>query len=80
LLSAQTTGSQIEICLQDNGVGFDPAAVPAHGSQDGLQNMRARVEAIGGRFLLETAPGRGTTIRLVLNYPPGAAGAAAGQG
>jgi signal transduction histidine kinase/ligand-binding sensor domain-containing protein len=80
VFSAKTTGSQIEIALQDDGVGFDPAAVPAHGGQDGLQNMRARVEAIGGRFQLETAPGHGTTIRLVLKSPASAAGAPAGRG
>ena len=30
----------------------------------GLVGMRERVELIGGQFVLESAPGRGTTVRV----------------
>jgi signal transduction histidine kinase len=45
--------------VADDGRGFDPAATPA-GS--GLQNMRDRLEALGGSFEVRSAPGSGTTV------------------
>jgi signal transduction histidine kinase len=44
--------------VADDGAG---GADPAGGS--GLRGLRDRVEALGGRFSLTTAPGHGTTIR-----------------
>ncbi len=34
------------------------------GRGDGLENMRHRLEQIGGRLLLESEPGGGTNIRM----------------
>jgi signal transduction histidine kinase len=34
----------------------------------GLTNMRRRAAALGGRLTLESAPGRGTTVRMTV--PP----------
>jgi signal transduction histidine kinase len=45
--------------IQDNGVGFDPAAAPRG---TGLQGMADRVEALGGTLLVRSAPGDGTTV------------------
>ena len=70
-LGAKTDGRRIEIYLQDNGAGFDPAAVQSRGERNGLENMRQRIEALGGRFILETKLGTGTTIRLLMDYPRG---------
>lgn len=50
----------LEVTLTDDGTGFDPATV-AEG--DGLANMRARAAKIGGSLAVESAPGRGTTVR-----------------
>jgi signal transduction histidine kinase/ligand-binding sensor domain-containing protein len=71
IFSVKAIEEKIEISLQDDGVGFDLAAVPSEGEHNGLQNMRQRIEAIGGQLQLESAPGKGTTIRLILNAPPG---------
>jgi signal transduction histidine kinase len=51
-----------EVCLSimDDGKGFDPAQVP-HG-RHGLRGMRVRVESHGGRLVVVSAPGAGTTI------------------
>jgi signal transduction histidine kinase len=46
--------------VTDDGLGFDPDAA-GHGA--GLQGMADRLAALGGDFVLRTAPGRGTTIR-----------------
>jgi len=51
-------------CVADNGDGFDLADV--HGL--GLVIMRERAQGVGGEFGIDTAPGAGTRIRVVLPY------------
>jgi PAS domain S-box-containing protein len=51
------------LTIQDDGVGFDLADTE-RGGGFGLSNMGERVERIGGNLTLETAPGRGTTVRV----------------
>ncbi len=70
-LSAKTIGQQFEICLHDNGDGFDLATVSERNERNGLDNMRHRIEALGGRFSIQTKPGQGTTIKLTVAYPRG---------
>jgi signal transduction histidine kinase len=53
------TGGDLGFAVKDDGIGFDPAAITA-GS--GLQNMRDRVEALGGTLRIESALGSGTTV------------------
>jgi signal transduction histidine kinase len=45
--------------VTDDGKGFDRGAGP---SGSGLQNMKDRVEALGGSLQIESAPGRGTRV------------------
>jgi len=45
--------------VTDDGAGFDPSAT-SYGT--GLQGITDRLEAIGGRLEVRSAPGRGTTI------------------
>ena len=49
----------VTFSVQDDGRGFDPATT-AKGS--GTQNMSDRLEALGGRLTVDSAPGRGTTV------------------
>jgi signal transduction histidine kinase len=53
-----------EVSVRDDGIGFDTQQ--RRTSAHGLLGMRYRVEAEGGRFSLESAPGRGTLIRATL--------------
>jgi signal transduction histidine kinase len=54
-----------ELSIRDDGAGFDPArAGERHGM--GLDLMRERVAELGGELRIESAPGKGTTIRVVL--------------
>jgi ligand-binding sensor domain-containing protein/signal transduction histidine kinase len=68
-------GPEFEIAITDNGVGIDPnserlATAPSSaGFGNGLRNMRQRVAQLGGRCLVESQPGKGTTIRFVLSFP-----------
>jgi signal transduction histidine kinase len=52
----------VSITIADNGKGFDPLAVSPDGN--GLQNMRRRLQGIGGRLKINSQPGQGTTVCL----------------
>lgn len=43
----------------DDGVGFDPAAA-SMGS--GVRSMKDRIASLGGRLILDSKPGKGTTV------------------
>jgi len=51
----------LRILTTDNGVGFDPAA-PRPMRTLGMSSMRERAEGIGGRLVVESARGRGTSV------------------
>src|SRR2546421_6366972 len=58
-LYISTENSMLTFRVQDDGKGFDPGTV-TQGS--GLQNIRDRLEALGGSLDVRSAPGRGTTV------------------
>lgn len=60
--------STTTLTIEDDGVGFDPAAVSRSMEGGfGLASMRERVEQIGGRIDLISAPERGTTVVVELD-------------
>lgn len=59
IVRLRTEASSLVFEIADDGKGFDPVAVP---SSSGLQNMRDRLEALGGSFAIRSAPGKGTTV------------------
>ncbi len=57
----------VELVIEDNGQGFDPARLAREGwPRFGLQTMRERAEAIGGVFTVESTPGAGTRVTVVI--------------
>ena len=58
-VSVQRIDGHLAFEITDDGSGFDVDGA-RHGS--GLQGMSDRVEALGGRLDVRSAPGRGTTI------------------
>lgn len=61
----------------DDGRGFDPEQVAGFG----LRSARARAASVGGSLLIESSPGQGTAIQVVLPLPSRSPGRdAAGQG
>jgi signal transduction histidine kinase len=50
----------VQIEVDDDGCGFEPAAA----SGFGLSGMRDRVRQAEGNFVIRTAPGTGTTLRV----------------
>lgn len=60
--------------VADDGRGFDPdASAPTGWPRFGLQTMRERASAVGGRFEIASAPGRGTTVSVEVPLPVEAA-------
>ncbi len=55
----------LELTVTDNGCGFEPAE---NATGFGLQNMRERVEALGGHLEVRSQPGSGCAI--VAKVPP----------
>ena len=63
-LRVERTGEELLLEITDNGVGFDSEREPGNGF--GLQGMRERVDLLGGRFELRSAPGQSTVVRVIL--------------
>jgi len=51
----------LELAVQDDGKGFDPASHRDRPSL-GLAGMAERAHLLGGELEIDSAPGRGTTI------------------
>jgi signal transduction histidine kinase len=58
----ERTGERF-VTVVDDGSGFEEDGI-APGQ--GLRNMRARADSIGGGFRLVSTPGRGTALEVVL--------------
>ena len=67
--------SGFSAAIEDDGVGFDPAAVGSETARpdplriaggNGLANMRKRLENIGGECQVDSAPGKGTRIQFIV--------------
>ena len=61
ITSSSSTSVRMEI--SDDGIGFDPER---RTDGLGLAGMAARAERLGGSFTLESAPGRGTIVAVLL--------------
>lgn len=69
-LRVHMEGQDLELSIEDNGIGgaaLSDETCPSAKNSNGLENMKHRMESIGGRFELESKPGGGTTVRLVLS-------------
>jgi two-component system NarL family sensor kinase len=67
---------RFKLTIADDGCGFQVPTMPTTGEKDsdrarrhsgnGLENMRHRIESLGGEFNLHSAPGGGTKIEATL--------------
>jgi signal transduction histidine kinase len=64
-LAALPKDEGIEIRIEDDGTGFDPAR---HGSGLGLGSMRARAERLGGRLEITSSADAGTIVIFTIPY------------
>jgi signal transduction histidine kinase len=63
------TDADVTLTVHDDGIGFDPALVGDDvGASDsfGLRAMAERVDQLRGRIDIDSAPGRGTTVTVVV--------------
>lgn len=61
--------STLRVSVEDDGAGFDASAVAPNMetmASFGLFSIRERLEGLGGRMRVESAPGRGTLVELEL--------------
>ncbi len=58
--------ASLELSISDNGVGFDPNIKPVKPHGWGLAGMRERAVSVGGELLVESSPGKGTLVRVII--------------
>jgi two-component system sensor histidine kinase DegS len=57
------TESQVKLIVDDNGKGFDSELLSSRGSL-GLKIIKERIEILGGDFLVDSTPAKGTRVTL----------------
>jgi two-component system sensor histidine kinase UhpB len=62
-LRLEPEGADMVLTIRDDGRGFDPVEVRTRSSRYGMTTMKERVLAAGGSLEVESAPGKGTTLR-----------------
>jgi PAS domain S-box-containing protein len=67
-LDVNRVADSVRLRVVDDGRGFDPSSVPD--GHLGLAGMRSRAERLGGTLTVTAAPGRGTTIEVVVPAAP----------
>jgi signal transduction histidine kinase len=69
-ISLYTDAGNIVVEINDDGIGFDPNAYAPISPGDlrgvGIFTIRERMINLNGRFLIKSAPGRGTTVTLIM--------------
>ena len=70
IVNVRRVQGQVQVVVSDEGAGFDPEAIPRAGEKGGgfgLFSIRERLDLIGGRLEIDSAPGKGS--RFVLTAP-----------
>lgn len=69
-VSLSRAGSEVLVDVVDDGCGFDPATGPSSVAGTtggtGLGGLRRRIEDLGGRVVIESEPGGGTSLSVAL--------------
>jgi signal transduction histidine kinase/ligand-binding sensor domain-containing protein len=69
-VQAKASAKTLEMVVRDDGQGFEAQALPPKpGKRQGLGNMRRRAADMGGTLVVESARGKGTTVRLIVSFP-----------
>jgi two-component system NarL family sensor kinase len=58
------TPDYVQLAIEDNGIGFDPARVPP--DRHGLVGMRERARLLGGMLELDSDSDRGTRVQVIV--------------
>jgi signal transduction histidine kinase len=60
--------TQLQLRIEDDGIGFDPAA--PHQGHYGIIGLHEQAQLIGAHLLIDSAPSRGTTLTVTLRMTP----------
>jgi len=61
-----TAGDGLEITIEDNGVGLNPADLASRSDGQGLALHSTMMAIVGGVLAIESLPGRFTRVRLTM--------------
>jgi signal transduction histidine kinase len=67
-VTLERSGREVRVTVSDAGAGFDPATkrdAPSAEGGFGLLSIRERLDLLGGRMEVHSAPGRGTRVALI---------------
>ncbi len=64
-VTLESVQGMLHLTIRDNGRGFDHASID-DSRKFGLRGMNERVEMLGGKLSVDSTPGKGTTISLIL--------------
>jgi len=63
------SNGEVRLSVSDDGVGCDPERIGKSGGL-GVINIRERVLQLHGKFVFDSAPGRGTTVTVEVPFRP----------
>jgi len=63
-LTLEILPSQVKLVIEDQGLGFDPAEIPAR--RFGLIGLTERARLLGGQLHIESSPGEGTRLEVTV--------------
>jgi signal transduction histidine kinase len=63
-VTLSASAGRLDLEIEDDGVGFDPAGEGIRSRRLGLTSMEERAGQIGGMLAIDSAPTKGTTVRL----------------
>jgi signal transduction histidine kinase len=55
-------GSEVRLCVQDDGKGFVPSGSLSERRGFGLYSLKTRAARVGGHVVIQSRPGQGTTV------------------
>jgi two-component system NarL family sensor kinase len=70
LVQLQRSPEGLVLNINDDGVGFAPAANPGQEGQRGMAGMAERIALLGGTLTVHSHPGEGTHIKALFPWAP----------
>jgi len=67
-VQVKTEGGDFKMVIADDGRGFDVGTMASDGQRNGLENMRRRAEAVGGRLNVTSEAGRGARVEFTVHF------------
>jgi signal transduction histidine kinase/ligand-binding sensor domain-containing protein len=64
-ISLDVGADRVQLCIEDDGIGFQAANSRSSDGHFGLMGMRERAQALGGTLRVESQPGKGTRLEVI---------------